>query len=1260
MAFDASRFTFDAWNDYFGVVMQQGRVQLDSDWNEWVGEVMRRLQAGTVDTLGPAAVPQATTPNGFLITPSNNGTTNVLTIGRGRIYVDGLLAENHGLPTPSPLLWVDGSGSEPAPPVLCWSPTLGELTGTSDTPYTQQPYYPSPPALPADAGPHVVYLDVWQRELTHLQQPDLIEKAVGVDTAERLQTVWQVKVLPDTGAGTTCATDLNGLLAAAHIHPSGAQLTTDVAPVAQPADPCEVPTSSGYKGLENQLYRVEIHQSSTAAGGASFKWSRDNATVATLVTHITAPDTLIVQSVGKDDVLRFNPLDWIEITDDVQEMAGLPGEVYQVKRVEDTTLTVTLETPLANSTDYPVDSQGNTDPTRHTRIRRWDQSGKILDSNGNIYWDLNNPANNKAPAGTIPLPSAGTALVLESGVTVSFSLDPNINGGIYASRDYWAFAARTADGTVEKLALAPPRGIHHHYTQLAVVTFPDGVTSCRKLWPPSSSATGCCCTVSVSPADLTGAVTLQSILDQYQQQPNTIISLEAGSYQLTQPLRLGAAHAGFTIDGCGGGAVFSVAAGSVASFQDGMVVLDNANGVTLRGLVLNVPEVPFTAPGGQFAGLPVASLPPQVQTAVQGLYVSLGVRAVNATGLTVENCAFDFGDFEEDSVGNGAVGIGIFGSGANDGLRLTGNQFGGVGPFLAGYLLASAVTFNNPPPPPTPRPPPVRPGPPIPAPPVAAAKADAGDAASRGADKSGSVAGKAATAKAKAGKPAARGKRAAAQAQGAVPVVPRPIGAGPIVRPPVRIPIQSIYGQTIVTQTPIRADIGVIEASNYVGTFHAFVPSSLNLAASGGRVLPATLLDAMIEDNTFSGMTVGVLILAEAGSVAITGNQANDGAGFWILDPLDVNLVVFDPSILFGSAIAMGYPLPTGDTSKPTQVAAAVTPARIFAGQAAYTDSQGNVWTPDVSAANLTISASQLNQPATPAAVTNALPAAQDQTLYQSERFGGTFSYTFANLPVGYYQVTLKLAEIFDTAAGKRLMNVAINYNQVLTNFDVFAATGGENIATDQVFSNIPSEGGQIVIQFTGVPGGPDPNAKIGAVEIASQLYQYPSALNDMGKFLAQLEVLAQQAYFTLSSPLTLRIDGNSIDGANDLALLVVDQGAGQSTGQQSTGQQAAGQSLLTMNANVIRRVASSERELFWLSAAAVIAGVNVCTITGNQFLTAVADERVSFLLAPPGSASGVTVTANVFQGQPILPARQVDSSVPAPMNQWLFLNTLI
>ena len=69
MSFDNSRFTFNPRNDYSGVVMEQGRVQLDSDWNEWLAEFARRIQAGTLDMLGRAVYP-ATTPYAFKITAS--------------------------------------------------------------------------------------------------------------------------------------------------------------------------------------------------------------------------------------------------------------------------------------------------------------------------------------------------------------------------------------------------------------------------------------------------------------------------------------------------------------------------------------------------------------------------------------------------------------------------------------------------------------------------------------------------------------------------------------------------------------------------------------------------------------------------------------------------------------------------------------------------------------------------------------------------------------------------------------------------------------------------------------------------------------------------------------------------------------------------------------------------------------------------------------------------------------------------------------
>ena len=63
--------------------------------------------------------------------------------------------------------------------------------------------------------------------LADLEDPELVEKAVGVDTTARLQTVWQVRVLQNPGTGTACATDDDDIPGwPALIRPSGARLTT--------------------------------------------------------------------------------------------------------------------------------------------------------------------------------------------------------------------------------------------------------------------------------------------------------------------------------------------------------------------------------------------------------------------------------------------------------------------------------------------------------------------------------------------------------------------------------------------------------------------------------------------------------------------------------------------------------------------------------------------------------------------------------------------------------------------------------------------------------------------------------------------------------------------------------------------------------------------------------------------------------------------------------------------------------------------------
>ena len=563
MSFDLSRIRFDARKDFLGVVMQQGRVQLDADWNEWVAQLSRRLQAGTLDTFGGTVVPR-TTPDGFRIEAAGGG----LSIGPGRIYVDGLLAENHG-----------------APPNI-WDPQLAGLAGSAPVAYDAQPYYPNPEALPA-GGPHLVYVDVWQREVTALQAPALIEQAVGVDTTGRLQTVWQVKLLPNVG-NADCSTpdeNLPGWVEATRA--SGARLSTATGVPDFEPDPCEVPPAAGYRGLENQLYRVEVHTGG-APGTATFKWSRDNATVASRVTHINpARDRLVVQSVGRDDHLRFNNGDWVEVTDDWRELHQLPGVMCRIRvadGVNDNDRSIRFEPPLPAGL-FPTNAQQATDAARNTRVRRWDHSDAMRFEDGAAAPGLDD--------GAIPIPPAGQRLFLEHGILVDFSLAA---GGEFRSGDYWVFAARSADASIEVLASAPPRGIHHHYARLAMVSFPDAETDCRTLWPPlHEGGHGCDCTVCVSAeAHNSGTATLQQAIDSIKAQGGTVC-LGIGIYHLREPVSVDDARS-IRIRGQGWATILlGDAPGTVLDIRDATgVALENLSAIGSNGDARFTPVVAVT------------------------------------------------------------------------------------------------------------------------------------------------------------------------------------------------------------------------------------------------------------------------------------------------------------------------------------------------------------------------------------------------------------------------------------------------------------------------------------------------------------------------------------------------------------------------------------------------------------------------------------------------------------------------------------------
>src|SRR5262245_3229472 len=91
---DFSRNSFSPNKHYRGVRMQQGRVQMDADWNEQIDITDYENRLFTEDFLGDAIGPS--NDAGFAIGVSTDATTGKqdLTIGLGRYYVDGLLLEN--------------------------------------------------------------------------------------------------------------------------------------------------------------------------------------------------------------------------------------------------------------------------------------------------------------------------------------------------------------------------------------------------------------------------------------------------------------------------------------------------------------------------------------------------------------------------------------------------------------------------------------------------------------------------------------------------------------------------------------------------------------------------------------------------------------------------------------------------------------------------------------------------------------------------------------------------------------------------------------------------------------------------------------------------------------------------------------------------------------------------------------------------------------------------------------------------------------
>lgn len=435
---DFSRNTFKKEKHYSKVNIQQGRVQVDADCNEQVDIIQYFERMSLVDVIGQTGAPEDNA--GFEIKPNADGST--YEIGGGRFYVDGIMIENGRLiesPTEQPDLPQNNDGTSLA--------------------------------IPTEDGTYIAYLDVWERHITKLDDAEITESALdGPDTATRNKIIWQVKLLPVTSSpieSIDCKTALSEWESL--ILPANGTLKARTRPEITADDPCTIPPGSGYRRLENQLYRIEVHKAGQADGGATFKWQRDNGTIVVKATDFDEK-TITVTDIGKDNnLLGFNAQQWVEVIDDRHELLNLPGTLAQVTVISETELRIvdgTVKGDTLTNLNFPREF--------NPKVRRWDSVGGDM---------------------LITIPALNEGFIeIEDGVEVQFESELEYHTG-----DYWLIPARVLMGDVEwrkdgsgNPYASVPEGIKHHYARLAILDFirsPDGdlftlKEDCRLIFPP--------------------------------------------------------------------------------------------------------------------------------------------------------------------------------------------------------------------------------------------------------------------------------------------------------------------------------------------------------------------------------------------------------------------------------------------------------------------------------------------------------------------------------------------------------------------------------------------------------------------------------------------------------------------------------------------------------------------------------------------------------------------------------------------------------
>ena len=360
-----------------------------------------------LDTFGPVGVPWLTTPDAFLL-GLIAGPPADLSIDAGRIYVDGLLAE---------------------------------LFPEEGATYLNQPFFPDPPPLPA--GRHGRRISTSGSARSPGSRTRAARRRAGRGGHHDADCRRSGSCASSARDGAACGMPVGDPPSAGGSRPRPSLRRRPTIPAS-----CRRWRLSRHR--EPALPRRD--PDGGTLGTARFKWSRDNGSIVSPVTAIAVgggQTTLTVNRIGRDQVLRFRIGDWVTVTDDHRELNGEPGEMAQIVDIDEAERLIVLDRALPTGrrlrrhcgrdrrAPHPPPALGPDRGHQHDRRRRPDADRR----------------------------GADRARGRRAG---QFSTDPA--GGAFSVGDYWVFSARTATPRSRSSTAAPPRGIRHHYVQLAAIS----------------------------------------------------------------------------------------------------------------------------------------------------------------------------------------------------------------------------------------------------------------------------------------------------------------------------------------------------------------------------------------------------------------------------------------------------------------------------------------------------------------------------------------------------------------------------------------------------------------------------------------------------------------------------------------------------------------------------------------------------------------------------------------------------------------------